>query len=141
MALIQIHKVGRGASGLQIRSAALLISQTFLSVLKMYRTKNMIPSPDIGMLAKSRGQTPPTDTFVYSPYSRRGSISMCSLVIPKLLCRPIWGNSRWWKYHEKRFTVNMPKCLVKYQYIGNHSQSWFRLLPECNQLQLIAFPS
>lgn len=141
MALVQIHKVSRGASGLQIGSAAWLISQIFWSVLKMYRTKNMIPSPDMGMLAKSRGQTSPTDTFVYNSYSRRGPISMYSLVIPRLLCRPIWGNSRWWKYHEKRFAVNMPKCLWKYHHIGSLSQSWFRLLPEHNQLQLIAFPS
>lgn len=61
MALIQIHKVSRGASGLQIRSVAWLTSQTFLSVLKVHGAQNMILSPDIGMLAKSRGQTPPTD--------------------------------------------------------------------------------
>lgn len=29
----------------------------------------MIPSPDVGMLAKSRGQTLPADTFVCKSYS------------------------------------------------------------------------
>lgn len=64
---------------------------------------------------------------------------MYSLVIPKLLCGPIWGNSRWWKYHEKRFIVNMPKCLVVYQYVRSRSQSWFSLLPGCDQLQAHCF--
>lgn len=85
MALIQIHKISRGASGLQIRSAAWLVSQTFLGVLKMCGTKNVILSPDIGTLAKSGGQTPPTDTFVYTSHVRMRLVSRYNSVIARLM--------------------------------------------------------
>lgn len=110
MALIQIHKGSRGASGLQIRSEVWLISQTFLSVLKMYWTKN----DSFSRRCSVRGQAPPADAFVYNSCGRRGSISTCSLSIPRLFCRPIWGHSRWWRNHEESFATNMPKCLLKY---------------------------
>lgn len=110
MALIQIHKVSRGASGLQIRSEAWLMSQTFLSVLKMCWTKN----DSFSRRWSVRGQAPPADAFVYNSCGRRGSISTCDFSIPRLFCRPIWGHSRWWKSQEESFTTNMPKCLVKH---------------------------
>lgn len=71
-----------------------------------------------------------------------GSIFTYNLFISRFQCTPTWGHSRWWKNHEKRFTTDMAKCLVKYPHTHTHRESFPLPIPGSDScLSEISFSS